>query len=372
MRNFRALPLVVAALIAVTNAGQASAALIGQSMQTGIAALKEWNVVAFNNFTTSNHVGGRTLVGGNLNVTNGVMAMGGTGSGNSSYGTSAITVAGNANFSNGNVNGAGVQVGGNLTGNFNNNGGGAVQAGGTAQSQQNFSVQGGQGANFTNTIVSQAADIKASLTSLSANLKALTTTSNVQLLQPAGSAQTNENQNSPYWNTNQINVTGTGLAVLNMTEAQFEQFGASQKDMKITLPSGATLVINVAGTNIDYAGKVNMNSGTNYGNVIWNFYEATSLNLQNQFSGSVLGVFADITVGNSGNVDGTIAGKSVTQNANGEIHSVPFTGDLSSVSGSVVSTAPEPSTWAMLILGFGLVGAVMRTRGRRVLAIQAA
>jgi hypothetical protein len=37
-----------------------------------------------------------------------------------------------------------------------------------------------------------------------------------------------------------------------------------------------------------------------------------------------------------------------------------------------VSVAPEPSTWAMLILGFGLVGAMMRTRNRRTLVVQAA
>lgn len=354
MRKVGMLPLMVAGLMAVANAGTASAALVGQSVSTGIAALKEWNVVAFNNFSTANHVGGRSLVGGNLNVTNGVVAMGGTGTGNSSYGTAAVTVAGSANFNNASVNGAGVQVGGNLTGNFNNNGGGAVQVGGTAQSQQNFSVQGNQGANFTNTLISQANDIKASLTSLSSNLAALANTGDVLV----GGDSNNQS----------ITVSGTGLKVLNWSEAMFE--GNQNQQLAVTIPSGATLVINVAGTDIDF--NRNFNTYTNMSNVLFNFYEATTVDIGRQFSGSILGVFADITGGNSGNIDGGVFGKSVTQNANGEIHNVPFQGDLSSVGGSVVSTAPEPSTWAMLILGFGLVGLAMRRRERRALVVQMA
>ena len=356
MRKVRVLPLMVAGLMAVANAGTASAALVGQSVSTGIAALQEWNVVAFNNFTTSNHVGGRSLVGGNLNVTNGVVAMGGTGSGNSSYGTAAVTVAGSANFSNGNVNGAGVQVGGNLTGNFNNNGGGAVQVGGTAQAQQNFTVQGNQGTNFTNTLISQANDIKASLTSLSSNLAALVSS-------PPGDVVVGGDSNNQ-----SITVNGTGLKVLNWTEAMFES--NSNQQLAVTIPSGATLVINVAGTDIDF--NRNFNTYANMNNVLFNFYQATTIDIGKQFSGSILGVFADITGGNAGNIDGTVVGKSVTQNANGEIHNVPFQGDLSSVGGSVVSTAPEPSTWAMLILGFGLVGLTLRRRERRALIVQMA
>lgn len=354
MRMFRALPIVVAGLMAVASAAPASAALVGQSVSTGIAALKEWNVVAFNNLTTSNHIGGRVLVGGNLQVSNGVMAM----DGNSNLpqtgnGTPAITVVGNANFSNGNVNSAGVQVGGNLTGNFNNNGGGQVLVGGSAQNQQNFSVQGNQGANFTSTLQSQSNDIKASLTSLSANLAALANTSGVTV---GGDS-----------NNQMITVTGSGLKVLNWSEAMFE--GNQNQQLQITMPSDATLVINVAGTDIDFNRNFNRFSGDN--RVLFNFYEATTVDIGRQFSGSVLGVFADITGGNSGNIDGTVVGKSVTQNANGEIHNNYFQGDLSSLS-TTVPAVPEPSTWAMLILGFGVVGAMMRSRNRRTLVLQAA
>ena len=356
MRILRAMTMMVAGLVALAPMTQASAALVGQSISTGIASLQEWNVVAFNNFSTSNHVGGRALVGGNLNVSNGVMGMNGSSLNNSSYGTSAVTVAGSANFSNANVNAAGVQVGGNLTGNFNNNGNGAVQVGGTASFQQNFNnqVQANQGANFTNTLVSQANDIKASLTSLSTNLAALASTGGVTV----GGDSNNQS----------ITVSGTGLKVLNWSEAMFE--GNSNQQLAVTVPSGATLVINVAGTDIDF--NRNFNTYANMSNVLFNFYEATTVDIGRQFSGSILGVFADITGGNSGNIDGSVIGRSVTQNANGEIHNVPFQGDLSSVGGPVVSTAPEPSTWAMLILGFGLVGLTLRRRERRALIVQIA
>ena len=358
MRVFRAVPMFVAALVAMAGAGQASAALVGTSISTGIAALKEWNLVAFNNFTTANHVDGRLLVGGNLNVNNGVVAMSPGGIPSSSYGTPSVTVVGNANFSNGNVNGPNTSVGGNLTGNFNNNGGGSVLVGGSAQNQQNFTVQGNQGASFTNTLASQSTDIKNSLTSLSANLKALTNTGNVTF-------------NASDSNNQTLVSTATGLAVYNMTEAQFEGIGQNSQ-LLVTVPNGSTLVINVAGTDIDLAGKVN--TFANMQNVVWNFYQATTIDLAQQFSGSVLGVFADITAGNSGNIDGTVVGNNITQNANGEIHNAYFQGDLSSLSGGggVVSTAPEPSTWAMLILGFGLIGAAMRRRRQGEMRIQAA
>jgi hypothetical protein len=46
-----------------------------------------------------------------------------------------------------------------------------------------------------------------------------------------------------------------------------------------------------------------------------------------------------------------------------------FQGSLNS--GPVI-TAPEPATWAMLLLGFGLVGAAMRRRGQGTLVALAA
>lgn len=358
MRMFRAFPLAVAGLIAMAGAMPASAALVGQSVSTGIAALQEWNVISFNNFTSSNHVDGRVLVGGNFTSNN--MNILGNNTPASTYGTAALTVAGNANLSGANINLAGgVDVGGNVSGNFNMNGNPkTVDYGGTSTAFANNTTFTDLGPSFTNTLVSQANDIKASLTGLSSNLAALANTGGVTV----GGDSNNQT----------INVTGSGLQVLNWSAADF-QGQSNNQQLLVTLPSNATLVINVAGSNLNF--NRNFNTFANDERVLFNFYEATSVNIGRQFSGSILGVFADITGGNSGNIDGSVVGNNVVQNANGEIHNNYFQGDLSSIgsgSGGVV-VAPEPSTWGMLILGFGLIGAVLRGR-RRVpsLGLQAA
>ncbi len=354
MRPFRILPILVAGALAAVAAIPAQAALVGQSISTGIAAMKEWNVVSFNNFQSYNHVDGRVYVGGSFTAgsnftiqNNNIQA--------SQYGTPALTVGGSAQLS-GSVNaGGGIAVGGSVSGNFNNNGNNVVTYGGSNSAfANNTSFQYG-GANFANTINAQTNDIKASLTSLSQNLATLANTAGVTV----GGDSNNQT----------ITVANSGLNVLNWSEAMFE--GNSNQQLLITLPSDATLVINVAGTDIDFNRNFNRFSGDN--RVLFNFYEATTVDIGRQFSGSILGVFADITGGNSGNIDGTVIGNNVRQNANGEIHNNYFQGDLSSLSSSSNPVvAPEPSTWAMLILGFGLVGAVMRTRRSRPQLPQAA
>lgn len=356
MRMFRAFPLAAAGLLAVAGAAPGSAALVGQSISTGIAALQEWNVISFNNFTSSNHVDGRVLVGGNFTSNN--MNILGNNTPASTYGTAALTVAGNANLSGANINLAGgVDVGGNVSGNFNLNGNPkTVDYGGTSTAFANNTTFTDLGPSFTNALVSQSNDIKASLTSLSSNLAALADTGGVTV----GGDSNNQT----------ITVSGSGLKVLNWSEAMFE--GNQNQQLLVTLPSDATLVINVAGTDIDF--NRNFNTFANDERVLFNFYQAATVDIGRQFSGSILGVFADITGGNSGNIDGSVVGNNVVQNANGEIHNNYFQGDLSSIgSGSSVVVAPEPSTWGMLILGFGLIGAVLRGR-RRVpsLGLQAA
>lgn len=356
MRIIRSFSLAVAGMIAAASAVPASAALVGQSMATGIAALQEWNVISFNNFTSSNHVDGRVLVGGNFTSNN--MNILGNNTPASTYGTAALTVAGNANLSGANINLAGgVDVGGNVSGNFNMNGTPkTVDYGGSNNGAfANNTTFTDQGQSFTDALISQKNDIKASLTSLSANLAALADTGGVTV----GGDSNNQS----------ITVTGSGLKVLNWSEAMFE--GTQNQQLLVTLPSDATLVINVAGTDIDF--NRNFNTFANDERVLFNFYQATTVDIGRQFSGSILGVFADITGGNSGNIDGSVVGNNVVQNANGEIHNNYFQGDLSSVGGSnPVSVAPEPGTWAMLILGFGLVGAALRRRSQRSLVHQAA
>ena len=354
MRLFRAFPIIVAGLLAAAGATPASAALVGVSNQTAFDAMKEYNVFATGGVTSSNHMGGRVFTGGSF-----------TGNGfnlNSSnvptgYGSKAITAVGNITANsgssiNGSLQSAGIVAGGTVTGTFNNNSGGATQYNGNVNN------------SFYQTLNQQKTDITASLGNLANNLKALATTN----------ASFNPNMNFEG-----ITTTGTGLAVMNLTESMFENVN-SGREFKINTSAGQTLVINVAGKNINFDGTVNFNGDTaKYSNVLWNFYEAETVNIGRQFSGSILAAAMlnngsqGVTVGNSGNIDGGIYSSGfVTQNANGQIHNVYFQGDLSSVGGGGPITAPEPATWGMMLLGFGLIGAAMRRRGQRNLTPQKA
>lgn len=353
MRFNRTVPLILAGMIAAASAAPASAALVGQSVSVGIAALKEWNVVSFNNLSSYNHIDGRVFVGGNF-IAGSNFTIQNNNIPSTTYGTPALTVVGNAAMA-GSVNaGGGISVGGNVSNAFNNNGNNVVSYGGDKLgSSANNTTYTDLGPSFTNTLNSQRTDIVASLGMLSSNLAALANTGGVTV----GGDSNNQS----------ITVTGSGLKVLNWSEAMFE--GTANQALNITLPNDATLVINVAGTDIDM--NRNFNTFANDERVLFNFYQATTVDLNRQFSGSVLGVFADIVGGNSGNIDGSVVGKSVLQNANGEIHNNYFQGDLSSVA-SVGVTAPEPSTWGMMILGFGLIGLAMRRRSRPRLVLQTA
>lgn len=78
-----------------------------------------------------------------------------------------------------------------------------------------------------------------------------------------------------------------------------------------------TVVINVAGTTIDWRfGNMigNLINQNWQGNLVWNFYEATTIDLNgNSFRGALLAPYADIIT--AGTVDGSVAAKTLTTRA---------------------------------------------------------
>lgn len=78
-----------------------------------------------------------------------------------------------------------------------------------------------------------------------------------------------------------------------------------------------TIVINVAGTEIDWRFGNMIGNFVNQnwqGNLIWNFYEATTINLNgNHFRGALLAPYADITT--AGDIYGSVAAKTLTTTA---------------------------------------------------------
>lgn len=335
---FRACSIVLAGVAAIFTAGQAPAAMLAAPISNAISQLQEWNLISFNNYTAQNEVEGRVFVGGNMTNANSQFNF--RGSTPSSYGTGAVTVVGSASGSKIDFRAGDLIVGGNdsaytLESNGSSN---LVYVGGTDSStnHNNTTITTGlanSNANFTSTLNNQKNLLVNSLTSLSDNLKALT---------PTGTVNTANNA---------LTFTASqGLNVLNLTVAQINQY--AQNYIDIISPSGTTTVINVSGS-----GTIsrNFNSQSSATNIIWNFYDATSLTLGN-WQGTVLATNADFVKDTSGAINGTVVAKNVANYA--EVHSYGFQGDLS----SVTSAAPEPATWAMLILGFGLIGAALRRR----------
>ncbi len=346
MRLFRAFPMVAAATMVLSSASPASAAMLA-----GVDALKEWNLIVFNNVTSTSEVEGRSFIGGSLgggNASNYNVIPGNNPSQNNNP---ALTVVGNVTGATKNLNNAGgASIGGNLqsSGGFNLNGGNQTLNIGGTSSQTNINqntVNANLGANFTNTLIAQKDLLVSSLNSLSDNLAALVNTGTKTIAS----------------NKLTIAATGTAQNVFSLTLADFSNFG----EIQVTNPNGATVIINVSGASATLADNF-VNTAADIGrNVIWNFYEATNLTFNNAFLGTVLAT--DAAVSNNNYIEGTLVANSFNQN--GEVHMDTFQGSV--VTSSVVSTAPEPSTWAMLILGFGLIGYAARRRTVRGLVLQA-
>lgn len=148
-------------------------------------------------------------------------------------------------------------------------------------------------------------------------------------------------------------LTGVvGNNVVNLTSAQID-------DIELLLrvnPVGMTqLIFNIPGMDVNAAlFELKLPSGLTSDKVLFNFYEATKVSGTGKtIHGSILAPYALVDISGL-TVDGIIVSKDFNA-ANVNVLGNGFNFGPPPV-------VPEPATWALLILGFGVVGHAMRRR----------
>jgi choice-of-anchor A domain-containing protein len=288
-------------------------------------ALKDFDLIVQGNATTTSDIEGAAIIGGNFSGAtdylhpNGVVLPTGYG---------ALTVYGN-------TSGNGINV----------NNSGNVYVGGTKGASISFN-----GGHYLSTVPNTLADFDKTYASLTSFSTALSTLAVTSTLPTTG-------------NDEVIKATpnSKGIAIFDITAMQLD----SIPSYKINLNGASTVIFNVSGTTVNFnanAEALTSSSSvtTPADNIIWNFYNATTVNFGTQIAGSVLAPLANVT--NNNQIDGTLVAKTFT--GRGEVHEYAF-------SGVDPLPMPEPSTWAMMVIGLGGVGAALRRsrrEGRTVLA----
>jgi choice-of-anchor A domain-containing protein len=264
-----------------------------------------------------------------------------TGSNSSVQGAAASAgsfAATNYSINQGNVDGAGnpgyaLAVGGSLSytrGSIRN---GAYYAAGT----QSFTSVGLHGAAVTTAVPFSFSDVSAKALSLSDSLSTLNATGSTAIafggmkLTGSGGA------------TTVFNLSASDLSSVN-------HFNFAQ------LAAGDTLIVNVSGVNATLQGG--WHGFASY-NVLFNFYEATSLSFGGGIYGNILAPLATVGSG-TGAVNGNVIvenwNSSVALNANHYFVPTDVPGF------TVFAPVPEPRTYALMLTGLGVLVCFVRRR----------
>ncbi|WP_210527324.1 choice-of-anchor A family protein [Rubellimicrobium arenae] len=149
-------------------------------------------------------------------------------------------------------------------------------------------------------------------------------------------------------NTLTISATGGGITVANLDIADL---GGNVGQISIALGAADTLVVNVAGTDVTILDNILGLQDSDGQRIIWNFYEASRLDLQRKIIGSILAPKAHLT--NSTAIEGSIFAQSAT--LRGQVHLQPFAGE------APPAAVPLPAGLPLLAAALTLLTLVARS-----------
>ena len=245
------------------------------------------------------------------------------------------------------ANGSALYVHGSISGNANTNG---------ATFAQNYTFTAGNPAPVAPVVASLAA----TTAQLSADVKALSVLLAALAVGATPSTITYTSQGPTFHAVD----GGNGYAVFTVSEAIFADGEVNYAFASATLP----VIINVVNSNAalhaamtaTYNWHMNPVGGANSNasqQVIWNFTDASNLNLSNAVFGSILAPHATLT--SNGPINGSVVAKIFNQG--GEVHLGTY-GRETRYLHDDSATVPEPAVWLQLIAGFGLSGGLLRRR----------
>lgn len=303
------------------------AGLASLSAMVSATPLNDYNLILFGNLNPTGdvHVDGSAFVGGSVNA-NGIFG--------ASLGDPAFNASNNLEV-----------VGDVNTGNLHIQNGYLAYGGTLANPNKVICNEPGLGQHNCVRELDQATleakrdQLYSTLSAESSYYQSLTAT--------VGSTITGDNNNKT------LAYTGlaTDLVVFNIAGADL--FGTG--GWSVNLGAAERFVINVSGVNLGANSATNMNVGYNYAdNILWNFYEAETINFQRNWVGSVLAL--DSVISTTNNFNGAVAAQSYV--GQGEFHK--FQWDYTPPTKEV----PESGSLALLLTGLGLMG-ITRLRRRR-------